>query len=76
MTKQARYSQEFKREAVAMASQPGGSCVPMEIGVNPNLLTGIYQMKRASTIKPEALSRKNRNRSFENRLNGTGLGQR
>ena len=41
MTKRTRYSQEFKREAVAMASQPGVSCrqVALEIGVNPNLLT-------------------------------------
>ena len=41
MTKRTRYSQEFNREAVAMASQPGVSCrqVALEIGVNPNLLT-------------------------------------
>lgn len=41
MTKRTRYTQEFKREAVAMASQPGVSCrqVALEIGVNPNLLT-------------------------------------
>jgi len=41
MTKRTRYSQEFKREAVAMASQPGVSCrqVALEIGVNPNLLS-------------------------------------
>jgi transposase len=41
MTKRTRYSQEFKREAVAMASQPGVTCrqVALEIGVNPNLLT-------------------------------------
>ena len=41
MTKRTRYSQEFKREAVAMASQPGVTClqVALEIGVNPNLLS-------------------------------------
>lgn len=41
MTKRRRYSQEFKREAVAQASQPGVSCrqVALEIGANPNLLT-------------------------------------
>jgi len=41
MTKRKRYSQEFKREAVAQANQPGVSCrqVALEIGVNPNLLT-------------------------------------
>ncbi len=41
MTKRTRYSQEFKREAVAMASEPGVTCrqVALEIGVNPNLLT-------------------------------------
>ena len=41
MTKRRRYSQEFKREAVAQANQPGVSCrqVALEIGVNPNLLT-------------------------------------
>jgi transposase len=41
MTKRRRYSPEFKREAVALAQQPGVSCrqVALEIGVNPNLLT-------------------------------------
>lgn len=41
MTKRTRYSQEFKREAVAMASEPGVTCrqVALEIGVNPNLLS-------------------------------------
>jgi transposase len=41
MTKRARYSPEFKREAVALASQPGVTCrqVALEIGVNPNLLS-------------------------------------
>jgi transposase len=41
MTKRRRYSPEFKREAAALAQQPGVSCrqVALEIGVNPNLLT-------------------------------------
>ena len=41
MSKRRRYSPEFKREAVALAQQPGVSCrqVALEIGVNPNLLT-------------------------------------
>lgn len=41
MTKRRRYSQEFKREAVALTRQPGVSCrrVALEIGINPNLLT-------------------------------------
>lgn len=40
MTKRRKYSPEFKREAVALAQQPGVSCrqIALDIGVNPNLL--------------------------------------
>lgn len=41
MTKQRKYTPEFKREAVTLAQQPGMSCrqIAFEIGVNPNLLS-------------------------------------
>lgn len=41
MTKRRKYSQEFKREAIALTNQPGVSCrqVALEIGINPNLLS-------------------------------------
>lgn len=42
MSKRRRYSPEFKREAVALTGRPGISCrqVALEIGINPNMLTG------------------------------------
>ena len=41
MGKRRRFSEEFKREAVGLANQPGvtKAQVGRELGVNPNLLT-------------------------------------
>ena len=41
MSKRRRYSAKFKREAIVMSRQPGGSCrqVVLEIGIDPNMLT-------------------------------------
>lgn len=41
MSKRRKCSPEFKREAVALACQPGVSCrlIALEIGINPNLLS-------------------------------------
>lgn len=41
MTKRRKFSPEFKREAVALTSQPNVSCrqIALEIGVNPNMLS-------------------------------------
>ena len=41
MGKRRKFSDEFKREAVALANQPGvtKAQVGRELGVNPNLLT-------------------------------------
>ncbi len=41
MAKRRRFSEEFKREAVVLANQPGvtKAQVGRELGVNPNLLT-------------------------------------
>ncbi len=41
MAKRRRFSEEFKREAVGLANQPGvtKAQVGRELGVNPNLLT-------------------------------------
>jgi len=41
MAKRRRFSEEFKREAVDLANQPGvtKAQVGRELGVNPNLLT-------------------------------------
>lgn len=52
MTKRRRYSPEFKREAVAVAQQPGVSCrqLALEIGVAPNLLT---RWKREISNSPD-----------------------
>lgn len=40
MWKRSKYSVASKREAIALTSQLGVSChqVPLEIGINPNLL--------------------------------------
>ena len=41
MPKRRNYSAEFKREAVALANQPGvtKSQIGRELGVNPNMIT-------------------------------------
>ena len=41
MPKRRKYSAEFKREAVALANQPGvtKSQIGRELGVNPNMIT-------------------------------------
>ncbi len=54
MAKRRKFSEEFKREAVALANQPGvtKSQVGRELGVNPNLLTRWSRELRASGTKP------------------------
>ena len=41
MSSRRKYSAEFKREAVALASQPGvtKSQIGRELGINPNMIT-------------------------------------
>ncbi len=41
MPKRRRYSAEFKREAVALANQPGVTTAQIgrELGINPNMIT-------------------------------------
>ncbi len=53
MAKRRRFSEEFKREAVALANQPGvtKSQVGRELGVNPNLLTRWSRELRAAGTK-------------------------
>jgi transposase len=53
MAKRRRYSEEFKREAVALANQPGvtKSQVGRELGVNPNLLARWARELRAAGAK-------------------------
>lgn len=53
MSKRRRFSPEFKREAVQMASRPGISCrqVALEIGINPNLLSRWKRESEAASGK-------------------------
>ena len=41
MSKRRKYSAEYKREAVAMANQPGvtKAQIGQELGINPNMIT-------------------------------------
>ena len=54
MAKRRRFSEEFKREAVDLANQPGvtKSQVGRELGVNPNLLTRWSRQLREAGAKP------------------------
>ena len=54
MAKRRRFSEEFKREAVDLANQPGvtKSQVGRELGVNPNLLTRWSRQLRGAGSKP------------------------
>ena len=54
MAKRRRFSEEFKREAVDLANQPGvtKSQVGRELGVNPNLLTRWSRQLREASPKP------------------------
>ena len=53
MGKRREFSDEFKREAVALANQPGitKAQVGRELGVNPNLLTRWSRQLRESGSK-------------------------
>ena len=53
MGKRRKFSDEFKREAVALANQPGltKAQVGRELGVNPNLLTRWSRQLRESGTK-------------------------
>ena len=53
MAKRRKFSEEFKREAVVLANQPGvtKSQVGRELGVNPNLLTRWSRQLRAAGEK-------------------------
>ncbi len=53
MGKRRKFSEEFKREAVALANQPGitKAQVGRELGVNPNLLTRWSRQLRESGTK-------------------------
>ena len=41
MTKRRKFTEEYKREAVALTYEPGVSCrqVALDIGIDPNLLS-------------------------------------
>ena len=54
MAKRRRFSEEFKREAVVLANQPGvtKAQVGRELGVNPNLLTRWSRQLQAAGEKP------------------------
>ncbi len=53
MAKRRKFSEEFKREAVVLANQPGvtKSQVGRELGVNPNMLTRWSRELRAAGTK-------------------------
>ncbi len=54
MGRRRRFSEEFKREAVVLANQPGvtKAQVGRELGVNPNLLTRWSRQLREAGSKP------------------------